>query len=87
MIDACVLDASIGIKLFLEEEGSDLAASLFQGLTQDPPSGFMCLICSSSNAQISYGNILSSSSIHPKMPARTWWICVLWHCALSPLPT
>jgi predicted nucleic acid-binding protein len=33
----CVVDASVGIKLFLAEEGSDKAHSLFAGLAADPP--------------------------------------------------
>lgn len=40
MIDACVVDASVGIKLFLEEEGTEQATRLFQGLAQNPSSRF-----------------------------------------------
>lgn len=34
---ACVVDASVGIKLFVAEELSDQAHSLFGGLANDPP--------------------------------------------------
>ena len=36
MIDACVVDASVGIKFFLAEEGTEQATRLFQGLAEDP---------------------------------------------------
>jgi predicted nucleic acid-binding protein len=32
-----VVDASVGIKLFIDEEESDLAQALFAKLTEDPP--------------------------------------------------
>jgi predicted nucleic acid-binding protein len=34
----CVVDASVGIKLFLEEDGSEAAARLFAELAPDPDS-------------------------------------------------
>jgi predicted nucleic acid-binding protein len=34
----CVVDASVGIKLFLEEDGSEAAAHLFAELAPDPAS-------------------------------------------------
>lgn len=40
MIAACVVDASVGIKLFLQEQGSDQAARLFQGLARDTSARF-----------------------------------------------
>jgi predicted nucleic acid-binding protein len=40
MIDACVVDASVGIKLFLVEDFSEKAHHLFNGLTSDPPARF-----------------------------------------------
>ena len=40
MIDACVVDASVGIKLFLVEDLSDKAHRLLNGLTSDPPARF-----------------------------------------------
>ena len=36
MIGDCVVDASVGIKLFVEEEFSDVADRLFQALAGDP---------------------------------------------------
>jgi predicted nucleic acid-binding protein len=36
----CVVDASVGIKLFLVESLSDDAHALFMGLTSDPPAHF-----------------------------------------------
>ena len=36
----CVVDASVGIKLFLVESLSDGAHALFTGLTSDPPARF-----------------------------------------------
>ena len=36
----CVVDASVGIKLFLDEEGSDLALHLFRRLAANPPALF-----------------------------------------------
>ena len=40
MIEACVVDASVGIKLFLEEEGSEQADLLFSTLGENPDSRF-----------------------------------------------
>ncbi len=40
MIHACVVDASVGIKLFLQEEGTEQATRLFQTLAQDPSARF-----------------------------------------------
>lgn len=40
MIEAAVLDASVGIKLFVEEEGSSQADRLFGQLTKSPPARF-----------------------------------------------
>ena len=40
MIGDCVVDASVGIKLFLVEEDSDVADRLFDQLTADPPATF-----------------------------------------------
>jgi predicted nucleic acid-binding protein len=40
MIRECVMDASVGIKLFVEEEGSDLTDRLFRQLAEDPPALF-----------------------------------------------
>ena len=40
MIDACVIDASVGIKLFLIEELSERADGLFARLSEDPPARF-----------------------------------------------
>ena len=40
MIDAAVLDASVGIKLFVEEEDSAQADRLFSQLTGSPPARF-----------------------------------------------
>lgn len=37
MIGDCVVDASVGIKLFLLENGSEAAHQLFRQLTADPP--------------------------------------------------
>ena len=37
---SCVVDASVGIKLFLDEDGSDAAHRLFAELIADPPSRF-----------------------------------------------
>lgn len=37
MIGPCVVDASIGIKLFIREEGTDLAELVFAGLAEEPP--------------------------------------------------
>lgn len=39
-IEACGIDASVGIKLFLQEELSDKADQLFSQLTTDPPPRF-----------------------------------------------
>ncbi len=36
----CVVDASVGIKLFVAEEQSELADQLFSRLTADPPAYF-----------------------------------------------
>jgi len=33
----CVVDASVGIKLFVDESHSDLAHSLFEKLSEEPP--------------------------------------------------
>jgi len=35
--NALVVDASVGIKLFVEEQGSELAARIFDLLTANPP--------------------------------------------------
>ncbi len=40
MIDACVVDASVGIKLFVEEDDSAQADRLFQQLEEQPDSRF-----------------------------------------------
>ena len=40
MIDAAVVDASVGIKLFIEEPGSVEAEWLFSGLAASPPARF-----------------------------------------------
>ena len=40
MTGDCVVDASVGIKLFLAEEGSDAADALFAQLAQLPPARF-----------------------------------------------
>ena len=40
MTGDCVVDASVGIKLFLAEEGSDAADVLFAQLAQSPPARF-----------------------------------------------
>lgn len=40
MIEACVVDASVGIKLFVEEEGSEQADRLFQQLAEQPHARF-----------------------------------------------
>ena len=40
MTGDCVVDASVGIKLFLAEEGSDAADALFAQLAQSPPARF-----------------------------------------------
>lgn len=36
MIETCVIDASVGIKLFIEEEGSDAVDRLFARLGEEP---------------------------------------------------
>lgn len=36
----CVVDASVGIKLFVQEEGSETADRLFAALTAEPPARF-----------------------------------------------
>ena len=40
MIGDCVIDASVGIKLFLVEDGSDAADTLFAALAQESPAHF-----------------------------------------------
>ncbi len=40
MSDDCVVDASVGIKLFLAEEFSDVADRLFSRLAAEPPAHF-----------------------------------------------
>ncbi len=40
MIDTCVVDASVGIKLFVQEQGSDQADRLFQQLATHPDTRF-----------------------------------------------
>ncbi len=40
MIGDCVVDASVGIKLFVAEEGSEAADRLFASLADDPPARF-----------------------------------------------
>ena len=40
MMDACVVDASVGIKLFVDEQGSQQADLLFSTLAQDPGARF-----------------------------------------------
>ncbi len=40
MISACVVDASVGIKLFVEEPGSDVADRLFGELANNPLARF-----------------------------------------------
>jgi predicted nucleic acid-binding protein len=40
MTDDCVIDASVGLKLFLAEELSEVADRLFSRLTADPPAHF-----------------------------------------------
>jgi predicted nucleic acid-binding protein len=40
MIAACVVDASVGIKLFLQERGSENADRLFAGLREHPGARF-----------------------------------------------
>lgn len=37
MIGHCVVDASVGIKLFVREPGTDTAESIFAGLSHEPP--------------------------------------------------
>lgn len=37
MIRSCVVDANVGIKLFVDEDLSEKAEALFRGLTEDPP--------------------------------------------------
>ena len=37
MIGHCVVDASVGIKLFVREEWTDLVEQVFAGLSQEPP--------------------------------------------------
>ena len=36
-----VIDASVGIKLFINEPFSDIAHALFEKLTEDPPAEFI----------------------------------------------
>jgi predicted nucleic acid-binding protein len=40
MIDTCVVDASVGIKLFIEEDGSKQADLLFSVLAENPDARF-----------------------------------------------
>ncbi|GAB4452914.1 MAG: type II toxin-antitoxin system VapC family toxin [Anaerolineae bacterium] len=40
MIDSCVVDASVGIKLFVAEEFSEAADRFFRRLTTTPPANF-----------------------------------------------
>ena len=40
MIGDCVIDASVGIKLFVEEEHTRVADRLFEQLSADPPARF-----------------------------------------------
>lgn len=37
MIGPCVIDASVGIKLFVREEGTELVELIFAGLDREPP--------------------------------------------------
>lgn len=37
MIGSCVIDASVGIKLFVREDGTDVVESIFAGLDYQPP--------------------------------------------------
>lgn len=37
MIGPCVVDASVGIQLFVHEQGTDLVETVFAGLAEDPP--------------------------------------------------
>lgn len=37
MIDDCVVDASVGIKLFVREQWTDMVERVFAGLEQEPP--------------------------------------------------
>lgn len=37
MIGPCVVEASVGIKLFIREEGTNLAELVFAGLGEEPP--------------------------------------------------
>jgi predicted nucleic acid-binding protein len=39
-VNACVIDASVGIKFFLEEDSTDRADALFAQLAADPPARF-----------------------------------------------
>jgi predicted nucleic acid-binding protein len=39
-LSGCVVDASVAIKLFVLEEGSDAALALFERLAADPPASF-----------------------------------------------
>ena len=40
MIGDCVVDASVAIKLFVDEESSEQADKLFEQLASDPPTRF-----------------------------------------------
>lgn len=37
MIESWVIDASVGVKLFVREDGTDLVESIFTGLGDEPP--------------------------------------------------
>lgn len=37
MIGPCVIDASVGIKLFVREDGTELVELIFAGLDREPP--------------------------------------------------
>jgi hypothetical protein len=69
-----VIDASVAIKLFVIEEGSDQALSLFERLAADPPAIFLFQIISMPNALISYGNMCASTITRPITPTRIYTI-------------
>lgn len=53
----CVVDASVAIKLFVEQPQSDVATELFAQLGADPPATLYVPELSAQSASMSFGNM------------------------------
>jgi plasmid stability protein len=63
----CVLDTSVGIKLFVEEEFSDKVQILFSKLAEDSQAEIHCQTCFMSNAPTYFLNIRGDTNVQLKI--------------------